>query len=56
MDDLKAATRPFLDWYGIFASHRKEEADGRIWSQEPPTGVRLAIEPAKKSKVYSIAM
>ena len=52
MDNLKAATRPFLDWYGIFASHRKEEADGRIWSQEPPTGVRLAIEPAKKSEVF----
>ena len=52
MDELKTATKPFLDWYGIFASHRKEEADGRIWSQETPRGVRLAVEQASKSDVF----
>ena len=49
MSDQNPTPTPFIDWYGIWPSHRKEEADGRIWSQEPPRGVKLAIEPAQKS-------
>ncbi|MEW6755786.1 MAG: hypothetical protein AB1505_33135 [Candidatus Latescibacterota bacterium] len=41
--------RPFLDWYGVWASHRKEESDGTVWSQDPPRGVCLRIEPARSS-------
>jgi len=44
--------KPFLDWYGIWPSHRKEEDDGRVWSQDPPQGVQLTIEPAHKSEVF----
>ena len=29
---------PFLDWYGIWPSHRKLEDDGTVWSQDPPQG------------------
>ena len=47
--------KPILDQYGIFASHRKEEQDGTIWSQEPPTGVQIAIEQAKKSDIFFTA-
>jgi len=54
---MKSATappiaKPMLDQYGIFASHRKQEADGRIWSQAPPTGVRIEQEQAVKSAVF----
>ena len=52
MDGEKLIPKPFVDWYGIFASHRKEEADGRVWSQEPPRGVKLRVEPAEKSAVF----
>ena len=43
---------PFLDWYGIWPSHRKEEADGRIWCQEPPRGIKIALERAQKSAIF----
>ena len=52
MPDESPMPTPFLDWYGLWPSHRKEEADGRIWSQEPPRGVKIAIEKAQKSDVF----
>ena len=52
MSEEQPAARPFLDWYGVWPSHRKIEKDGRIWSQDPPRGVRLSIEPAQKSAVF----
>lgn len=52
MKEEKLIAKPFLDWYGIWASHRKIEKDGSIWSQDPPLGVRLVVQPAKKSEVF----
>ena len=52
MADNEVLKTPFLDWYGLWPSHRKEEADGRVWSQEPPHGVRLGLETAVKSEVF----
>jgi len=46
MSDGELTPKPFLDGYGVWPSHRKIEADGRVWSQDPPEGVRLSIEPA----------
>ena len=43
---------PFLDWYGIWPSHRKLEDDGTVWSQDPPRGIDLAPEMARKSEVF----
>ena len=43
---------PFLDWYGIWPSHRKLEDDGTVWSQDPPQGIELAPELARKSEVF----
>lgn len=54
MSDDPLGPVPFLDWYGIFASHRKLEADGTVWSQEPPQGVRLRVEPGIKSPVFFV--
>lgn len=47
-----ATLTPFLDWYGIWPSHRKLEENGRIWSQSPPRGVCLRQEQAEKSQVF----
>ena len=52
MAKTKVIPKPFLDWYGIWPSHRKLEEDGTIWSQDPPRGVRLSIEPAKKTNEF----
>ena len=52
MKNATLSSTPFLDWYGIWPSHRKLEEDGRIWSQSPPRGVRLRQEPAEKSPVF----
>ena len=43
---------PFLDAGGIWPSHRREEADGTVWSQDPPRGVRLRVQPATLSTVF----
>ena len=43
---------PFLDWYGIWPSHRKLEDDGTVWSQDPPQGIELVPELAHKSEVF----
>ena len=43
---------PILDWYGIWPSHRKQEDDGSLWSQDPPQGVALRVQPARWSDVF----
>ncbi len=55
MQENRPVALPFLDWYGVWPSHRKEEKDGRIWSQEPPRGVEIRIEPASKSEIFFTA-
>ena len=52
MNDKRPAPTPMLDHYGIWASHRKLEPDGTIWSQDPPRGVKIEIETARKSAVF----
>lgn len=52
MDETQPLPTPFMDWYGVWPSHRKLEADGTRWSQDPPQGVRLSIEPAQVSPVF----
>ena len=52
MTELQPVPTPFIDWYGIWPSHRKEEPDGRIWSQAPPCGIKLSIEQARKSDQF----
>ena len=43
---------PFLDAFGIWPSHRKIEEDGSVWSQDPPRGVNLRVQPASVSEVF----
>ena len=46
---------PLLDHRSIWPSHRKIEEDGTLWSDDPPVGVKLTIEPARKSEVFFTA-
>ena len=46
------APLPLLDHRNIWPSHRKIEEDGTLWSDDPPVGVRLTVEPARKSEVF----
>ena len=43
---------PLLDHRSIWPSHRKIEDDGTLWSDDPPVGVKLRIEPARKSEIF----
>ena len=46
---------PLLDHRSIWPSHRKIEEDGTLWSDDPPVGVKLTVEPARKSEVFFTA-
>lgn len=52
MASEKPLPLPLLDHRDIWPSHRKIEEDGTLWSDDPPEGVRLAVEPARKSDVF----
>ena len=52
MASEKPLPLPLLDHRDICPSHRKFEEDGTLWSDDPPEGVRLAVEPARKSDVF----
>ena len=46
-----ATLKPFVDWYEIWpgqAGRRKD--DGGSWLQDPPEGVRLSIQEARRSE------
>ena len=43
--------QPFLDWYGVWAGQAGIEG-GQAWVQDPPVGVRLAVQEASKSPVF----
>ena len=40
--------QPFLDWYGVWPGQAGIEG-GQAWVQDPPVGVRLAVQEASKS-------
>ena len=52
MSDQQPSPTPFLDWFGVWPSHRKRDDDGTTWSQDPPQGIELPQEQARKSPVF----
>ncbi|MBI2951857.1 hypothetical protein HYY27_07180, partial [bacterium] len=44
--------QPFLDWYGIWAGQTGIDEHGQAWVQDRPVGVRLTVQPARKSGVF----
>ena len=43
---------PFLDWYGIWAGQARVNENGETWLKDPPTGVRLSVQQARRSEVF----
>ena len=52
MSAAKAGHTPFLDWYDIWAGLAGLNEDGETWLQDPPVGVRLAVQPAQRSEIF----
>ena len=44
--------QPFLDWYDIWAGQACANENGESWLKDPPLGVRLAVQPARRSPVF----
>ena len=47
--------QPFLDWYDIWAGQACANENGESWLKDPPLGVRLAVQEARRSPVFSFA-
>lgn len=43
--------QPFLDWYGVWPGQAGIQG-GQAWVQDPPVGVYLAVQEARKSPVF----
>ena len=43
---------PFLDWYGIWPGQSGRDEDGYSFFEDPPLGVRLRVQEARKSAVF----
>ena len=43
---------PFLDWYGIWPGQSGRDEDGYSFFEDPPVGVRLRVQEARKSAVF----
>ena len=49
MDTSERTVQPFVDWYGIWAGYGDLDCEtglNRIY--EPPEGVKLSVQPARK--------
>lgn len=52
MNDDEPIPLPLLDHRSIWSSHRRIDDDGSLWSDDPPVGVKLRVEPARKSDIF----
>ena len=52
MDDATPITQPFLDWGGIWPGQSGRDEDGHSFFEDPPTGVHLRVQQAKKSEPF----
>ena len=51
-DEVTLTKYPFLEWYGIWPGRTAIGEDGTTWTQDRPEGVRLAVQPARKSRIF----
>ncbi len=52
MEEEKPVLYPFLDWYAIWPGQAGVPDNLESWLEDPPVGVQLTIQPARKSKVF----
>ena len=51
-DEIARVKHPFLEWYGLWPGRTAIGADGQTWTQDKPEGVRLAVQLARKSRIF----
>ena len=51
MSQTTPGLTPFLDWYDIWAGLAGVNENGEIWLQDPPVGVHLSVQPARRSQI-----
>ena len=51
-DEIAPIKYPFLEWYGLWPGRTAIGEDGAIWTQDMPEGVHLAVQPARKSRIF----
>ena len=49
MGKTSLIAQPFLDWHGIWPGQAGRDDQARSWLQDPPQGIRLRVQPARKS-------
>jgi hypothetical protein len=52
MGKASLVQQPFLDWYGIWPGLAGRDEHGRSWLADAPRGIRLRVQPARKSEVF----
>ena len=50
-DEIAPMKHPFLEWYGLWPGRTAIGEDGQTWTQDKPEGIRLAVQPARKSRI-----
>ena len=48
----KAVPQPFLDWFGVWPGQAGRDEKARAWLQDPPQGIGLKVQPARRSEVF----
>ena len=51
MDKSIPVAQPFLDWFGVWAGQAGRDENLHAWLEDPPLGVRLRVQPARRSAV-----
>ncbi len=52
MNETPLVPQPLLDWFGIWPGQAGRDEKGHAWLQDPPRGIRLRVQPARKSEVF----
>ena len=52
MSQTTPGLTPFLDWYDIWAGLAGVNENGETWLQDPPVGVHLSVQPARRSQIF----
>ena len=54
MAETDPVPQPFWDWYGIWPGQTGIDERGQAWVQDMPVGVRLVVQPARKSEIFIV--
>ena len=52
MNEPALIPQPFIDWYEIWAGQAGVNEHGETGLKDPPTGVQLSVQPARRSEIF----